>query len=55
VKRVLTKEEVLNLFFVHRNAPYYPDMLEHMMTSESIVMLLINARETIEDPEDPEG
>lgn len=43
VKRHLTKEEVLNLFYQHRNASYFPDIVEHMTTAESIVMLIINA------------
>lgn len=55
MKRQLSKEEVLNLFYPHRNASYFPDILEHMTTAESIVMLIINASEKIIDPEDPEG
>ena len=52
---MLTKEEILNVWHVHRNASYFPDIHEHMTTSESIVMLLINSKDTIEDPEDEEG
>jgi nucleoside diphosphate kinase len=55
VKRILTQEEVLNLFYAHRNASYYPDILEHMVTAESIVMLLVNSCDKVENPEDPEG
>ncbi len=55
VKKILTKEEVLNLFYAHRNASYYPDIAEHMMTSESIVMLLVNSKDKVENPEDPDG
>ena len=47
VKKVLTREEVLNLFYQYRNAPFFGDIQEHMMTAESIVLLLVNARETI--------
>jgi len=49
----LTKEEILNLFYTHRNASYYPDIQEHMMTAESIVMLLVNKVDRIpnEDPQ----
>ena len=25
-KKILTKEEVLNLFYKYRNAPFYPDI-----------------------------
>lgn len=40
------------MFYQHRNASYYPDIQEHMMTAESIVMLLTNKVEKIpnEDP-----
>lgn len=51
----MTKEEVLNLFYVHRNATYYPDILEHMMTAESVVMLLVNKVDRIPNPNDPHG
>ena len=47
VTKVLTKEEILNLFYSHRNASYYADIQEHFMTAESIVLLLTNSRDTI--------
>ena len=47
MKKILTREEILNLFYNHRNAPYFADIEEHMMTSESVVLLLVNACETI--------
>ena len=50
-RKILTKEEVLNLFTKYRNASFYPDILEHMMTSDSEVLLLVNRYETV--PEDP--
>ena len=37
----MTKEEVLNIFYNHRNSHYFTDIVEHMMTSDSVVMLLI--------------
>lgn len=46
---------MLNLFYVHRNATYYPDILEHMMTAESVVMLLVNKVDRIPNPNDPHG
>lgn len=53
MRKILTREEVLNLFFNYRNASFYPDIMEHMMTSESVVLLLTNAKETI--PAETEG
>lgn len=41
-RKILTKEEVLNLFYPYRNKEFYQDIEEHMMTAESIVLLLIN-------------
>ena len=55
VSKILTREEVLNIFYNHRNAHYFSDIVEHMMTSESIVMLLINKSDYIQNPEDPDG
>jgi nucleoside diphosphate kinase len=51
-RKILTKEEVLNLFYPHRNASYYADIQEHMMTAESIVMLLVNKVDSIPHPTD---
>ena len=53
VKKILTKEEILNLFYNHRNAPYYAEIEEHMMTAESVVLLLVNDKESI--PAEEEG
>jgi len=47
VSKILTREEVFNIFYAHRNASYFPDIVEHMMTSESVIMLLINKSEYI--------
>ena len=54
-RKILTKEEILNIFYAHRNASYYPDIQEHMMTAESIVMLLVNKVDKIPNEEDPTG
>jgi len=43
----LTREEVLNLFYKHRNASYFQEIEEHLMTAESIVLLLVNAVDSI--------
>lgn len=46
----------MNLFYIHRNASYYPDIKEAMTTAESIVMLLVNSQDSIpsNDPASPE-
>ena len=53
VKKILTREEILNLFYKHRNASYFPDVQEHLMTAESVVLLLVNDKESI--PAEEEG
>lgn len=45
----MTKEEVLNLFYKYRNNSFYNEIEEHMMTTESIVLLLINKVEMVYD------
>ena len=45
----MTKEEILNLYYPYRNAIYFQDMQEHLMTAESLILLLINKTETIYD------
>ncbi len=55
VSKILTKEEVLNIFYNHRNAHYFAGIFEHMMTSESVVMLLINKSDYVQNQEDPDG
>jgi hypothetical protein len=37
----------LNIFYTHRNAHYFADIVEHMMTAESVVLILINRTEFI--------
>ena len=46
-KKILSKEEVLNLFFPYKNKEFYGEIEEHMLTAESIVLLLINKVETV--------
>lgn len=48
-KKILAKEEILNLFYPYRNANFFADIQEHLMTAESIVMVLINKVETVFD------
>jgi murein L,D-transpeptidase YafK len=43
----LSKEEVLNLFYAYRSKEFYPEIEEHMVTAESVVLLLINKVDTI--------
>jgi len=53
IRKILTREEVLNLFYAYRNAAFYEDIKEHLMTSESEILLLVNESEYIlEDPTD---
>lgn len=45
---------MLNLFHKYQKRDYYGEIEEHMMTSESIVLLLINKVDTIWDEEKQE-
>ena len=54
VKKILTKEEVLNLFYKYRNAPFFLDIQEHLMTAESVVLLLVNKVDTLPAENDGE-
>ena len=45
----MAKEEILNLLYPYRNATFFADIQEHLMTAESIVMVLINKVETVYD------
>ena len=52
-RKILTKEEVLNLFLEYKNQPFFFDIQEHLMTAESEVLLLTNRFETVlSDPND---
>ena len=49
MKKILTREEVLNLFYQYRTREFYGEIEEHMLTAESIVLLLINKVDTVFD------
>lgn len=51
MKKIMSKEEVLNLFYKYRSKDFFTEIDEHMLTAESIVLLLINKVSTIYDPE----
>ena len=53
-RKILTKEEILNLFYPYRNATFFADIQEHMMTADSIVLLLINKVDSVYDEEKEE-
>ena len=44
---IISKEEVLNLFYNYRTRSFYSEIEEHMLTAESIVILLINKVDTV--------
>lgn len=46
-RKILSKEEVLNLFYPYRDKEYYGEIEEHLMTAESIILLLINKVESV--------
>ena len=46
-RKILSREEVLNLFYPYRHKEYYGEIEEHLMTAESIVLLLINKKDTV--------
>ena len=50
MKKILSKEEVLNLFYKYRTRDYFTEIEEHMLTADSIVLLLINKVNTVFDP-----
>ena len=50
-RKIMSKEEVLNLFYPHRHREFYGEIEEHMVTAESIVLLLINKCDTVWNPE----
>ena len=50
----MAKEEILNLLYPYRNATFFADIQEHLMTAESIVMVLINKVETVYDEQKDE-
>ena len=50
LKKIMSKEEVLNLFYKYRTRDYFSEIEEHMLTADSIVLLLINKVNLIYDP-----
>ena len=48
-RKILSKEEILNLFHKYQQRSYYPEIAEHMQTAESIVLLLINKVDQVWD------
>jgi len=42
---------VLNLFYPYRQKDFYSEIEEHMVTAESIILLLINKIDKVYDPE----
>jgi nucleoside diphosphate kinase len=48
-KKVLTKEEILNLYYPYRNATFYEHIQEHLLSAESLVFILVNKVETVYD------
>lgn len=47
----MTKEEILNLFYAYRTKEFYGEIEEHMLTAESVVLLLINKVDEVWDEE----
>ena len=37
----------MNLFYAYRSKEFYPEIEEHMVTAESVVLLLINKVDTV--------
>ena len=50
-QKIFTKEEVLNLFYKYRAKDFYGQIEEHMLTADSIVLLLINKVDEVWDEE----
>ena len=42
---------MLNLFYPYRQKDFYSEIEEHMVTAESIILLLINKIDKVYDPE----
>lgn len=45
IQRELFKEEILNIFYLHQTKPYIDDILDYMLSGESIVLLLCHETE----------
>ena len=48
-RKILSKEEVLNLFYSYKDKDFFMEIEEHMMTADSIVLLLINKVDQVWD------
>jgi hypothetical protein len=53
-RKILSKEEIINLFHNYQHRDFYGGIEEHMMTAESIVLLLINKVDKVWDEEKQE-
>lgn len=53
-RKILSKEEIINLFYDYQHRDYYNAIQEHMMTADSIVLLLINKVDKVWDEEKQE-
>lgn len=50
-RKILSREETLNLFWPHRKREFYNEIEEHLLTAESIIFLLINKIDKVYDME----
>jgi len=48
-QKIMCKEEIANLFVNFKHRDFYPELEEHMMTADSIILLLINKVEKVYD------
>jgi len=48
-RKILTREEILNLFYPYRNATFYEAISEHLLSAESLVFILVNKVESYYD------
>lgn len=39
-QRLLTKQEISNLFYKHTNKPFFEDILDYMLSGETLIILL---------------
>ncbi len=53
-KKVLTKEEILNLHYPYRNATFFEHISEHLQSAESLVFILVNKVESVYDEQKEE-
>jgi len=53
-KKVLASQEVLNLFYHFRNAPFFEQIKKHLLTAESLVLILVNKVESVYDEQKEE-